>query len=152
MKRGIGGHTRPNRGASVEWETPPEILTALGPFDDDPATHGADDGLERAWRGFVFLNPPYGRDMWPWLAKAAAHGSAIALIFARTETRGFATEVWAKAHSLLFLYGRPHFYRKGIRAKGNSGGPCVLIAYGCEAADRLKCSNLPGALVTTWKP
>lgn len=147
-RRGIGSHTRPNHGASVEWQTPPEILAALGPFDDDPAKAGQRDGLDREWRGFVWLNPPYGATMWPWLAKLAEHGQGIALLFARTETRGFFSEVWGKASALLFLRGRPHFYKNGQRASGNSGGPVVLVAYGHKASHRLERSAHLGAFVS----
>ena len=152
VSKGIGGHTRPNHGASVEWQTPPEILAAVGPYDDDPALPSQTDGLTRAWRGFVFLNPPYGRDMWPWLARLAAHGNGIAVIFARTETVGFFAEVWAKASALFFVRGRPHFYKNGVRAVGNSGGPIVLVAYGQEAATRLAHCSLRGCLVPAgWR-
>ena len=147
-RRGIGSHAQPNRGATIEWETPPEILNALGPFDDDPARPGLNDGLIRPWRGLVWLNPPYGRDMWPWLARLAEHkNGGIALIFARTETRGFFEQVWNKATALLFLRGRPHFYKNGQRAAGNSGGPIVAVAYGQQAASRLEQAATLGAFV-----
>jgi hypothetical protein len=145
---GIGGHTRPNRGRSVEWETPPEILADLGPFDDDPARPGCNDGLIRAWQGLVWLNPPY--PPWAWLERLARHGQGIALIFARTETRGFVAWVWGQADALLFLAGPPHFYQHGLRARGNSGGPVVLVAYGAMAVHRLRASGLRGAFVERW--
>lgn len=152
LHKGIGGHTLPNRGRSVEWETPPEILKAVGPFDDDPALPKATDGLTREWKGFVWLNPPYGRDMWPWLEKLSCHSpGGIALIFARTETLGFVKYVWRRANALFFLYGRPHFYKKGQRARGNSGGPIVLVAYGAKAVERLAALSLRGAFVYAWK-
>jgi hypothetical protein len=34
--QGIGGHTLPNKGATVTWLTGPEILSPLGSFDLDP--------------------------------------------------------------------------------------------------------------------
>ena len=144
-------HHRPYRGATSEWQTPPEILAALGPFDDDPALPGATDGLTRFWHGFIWLNPPYGPEVGAWLGRLAAHGSGgIALIFARTETRWFVEFVWSYASALLFLHGRPHFYRDGKRARGNSGGPLVLVAYGIEAERRLTKCILPGTLITDW--
>ena len=153
MSQGIGGHTRPNRGASVEWETPPEILAALGPFDDDPCLPGHTNGLSRPWRGFVWLNPPYTRDLGLWLARLAAHpDGGIALVFARTETRIFWDEVWKKATALLFLMGRPHFYQHGERAKGNSGGPVCLVGYGQIATRRLATTRLRGAYISFWEP
>jgi hypothetical protein len=143
-------HHAPHHGASTEWETPPEILAALGQFDDDPARAGLTDGLTRAWRGLVWLNPPYGPEIGQWLAKLAEHGSGVALIFARTETRWFVEFVWNFASALLFLHGRPHFYRDGVRAKGNSGGPLVLVSYGIEAQRRLEKCGLLGTLITDW--
>jgi len=152
MKRpGIGSHTRPHHGASVEWQTPPEILSALGPFADDPARPGHTDGLIRAWHGFVWLNPPY--PPWAWLDRLSQHApGGIACIFARTETRGFLEYVWRRASSLRFLYGRPHFYRNGVRAPGNSGGPVVLVGYGPEARARLCACPVPGAFADAWTP
>ena len=142
-------YQRPHRGATAEWHTPPEILKALGPFDDDPCVPGRDDGLKRSWRGLVWLNPPYGPETGAWLAKLADHGEGIALVFARTDTKWFWETVWGRASALLFLRGRPHFYLEGKRAKGNSGGAMVCVAYGLKARARLCRSNL-GAFVESW--
>ena len=143
-------HHRPYRGQTTEWQTPPEILSALGPFDDDPAIAGATDGLTREWSGFIWLNPPYGPEVGLWLARLVKHGRGLALVFARTETRWFREWVWDHATALLFLHGRPHFYKDGQRAKGNSGGPLVIAAYGNEASDRLVRAKLDGNLVRDW--
>jgi len=157
---GIGSHTKPNGGYD-EWITPPEIVSGLGPFDLDPCaavgqpfqTAGLqytieDNGLDRPWTGCVWMNPPYGKSTGLWLSRLADHGDGIALIFARTETRMFFDYVWPRATSLLFIEGRLHFhYVDGSRAKCNSGGPSVLIAYGERAADRLANSSIPGKLV-----
>lgn len=152
MGKGIGGHTRPYRGISNEWFTPPEIIEALGPFDDDPCQPGQTNGLERPWRGRVWLNPPYGPDTGQWLRKLADHGNGIAIIFARTETQMFFREVWERAHGLLFLRGRLHFHKAdGTRAKANAGGPSVLIAYGFPNARALRESKLAGSYVFRWR-
>ena len=135
---------------SREWQTPPEILEALGPFDDDPCQPGRTDGLLRPWYGVVWLNPPYGNDMWCWWEKLAQHGNGLGILFARVETRGFFREIWGKADALLFLRGRPHFYKDGQRAKGNAGGPTVLVAYGHTAVQRLRRCGIPGILTTQW--
>ncbi len=144
---------------SVEWWTPPEIIGALGPFDLDPCAgsprpwdtareHYESEGLEREWRGRVWLNPPYGAETIRWIGRLAAHGSGTALIFARTETAIFFRHVWNKAHSLLFIEGRLHFYTAaGCRMPNNSGGPSVLIAYGPEDYKRLLQSSIQGKLI-----
>src|SRR5690606_17764111 len=131
--------------ASHVWLTPPEIVQALGPFDLDPcaapeprpwptATRHItlpDDGLAAEWHGRVWCNPPFGSHTGAWLARMADHGNGIALAFARTDTAMFQRWVFDRADAVLFLAGRPHFrLPDGTRAKGNSGGPICLIAYG----------------------
>ncbi len=144
---GIGSHTLPNRGQTNEWMTPPDILEALGQFDDDPTTKGT-SGLNREWKGRIFINPPYGPDTRHWLRRLAMHKDGIALVFARTETKMFFDSVWNDADALLFIEGRLHFYRPdGARAKGNAGGPSVLIAYGRRNADCLKHCGISGKFV-----
>lgn len=141
-------HTRPYRGRTNEWGTPPELIAALGPFDDDPAMPGKTDGLEREWHGIIWLNPPYGPDTGTWMRRLVTHGSGIACVFARTDTRWFIETVWNAANAVLFLHGRPHFYRDGIRAKGNSGAPIVLASYGSEAQSRLAAGRVAGTYLS----
>jgi len=161
MGAGIGGHQRAYRGRSDTWLTPPEILAALGPFDLDPCCPAVmpwptaarmltpvQNGLAVEWSGMVWLNPPYGPDVWAWLGRLADHGNGIALIFARTETNGFHRWVWGRADALLFLEGRLHFHHAdGKRAAANAGGPSVLVGYGREACARLTRCGLPGKFV-----
>lgn len=159
--KGIGGHTSPNCGATDSWVTPQRIIEALGPFDLDPcqcdpqpwpcATTGytqEQNGLSLPWSGRVWLNPPYSSAA-KWLEKLADHNHGTALIFARTETEMFQEFVWNRATGILFLWGRLFFHHPdGKRAKGNSGGPSVLIAYGENDAEKLKTCGLPGAYCT----
>ena len=159
--RSMGSH-QSARAKTVVWLTPKYITDALGPFDLDPCAapsprpwDTADnyfelptDGLAQEWVGQVWCNPPYSFEAWKWLDKLAAHGSGIALVFARTETAGFVREVWNKASSVLFLHGRLHFHRpNGERASANSGAPSVLVAYGEVASGRLERSTLPGTFI-----
>jgi hypothetical protein len=104
---------KPNRGFTDEWLTP--------------------------WHGRVWLNPPYGPMAAQFMAKLAQHGNGIALVFARTETDWFHEHVWNAASAAVFIRGRLHFYDvEGIRAKGNAGGPSVLVAYGDDNAERIR--------------
>ena len=169
---GMGGHHRGYRGDKDEWLTPPSIVAALGPFDLDPCSpinrpwptasqHFTieDDGLVVDWPAdaFVWMNSPYGPDAYTWLERLAGHtGGGIALIFARTETEGFFSEVWGKADALLFVEGRLHFHHvNGDRAEANSGAPSVLIGYGQIAADRLQAANqtdkIRGQYIAGWR-
>ena len=143
-----------------EWLTPPEIIKALGDFDLDPCSPinrpwptakvhytELDNGLLLPWNGRVWCNPPYGDQAAYWLEKCAIHNNAIALTFARTETKMFFNYVWDKADALLFIKGRLQFYHvTGI--KGDSAGaPSVLIAYGQKNADILQQCNIKGKFV-----
>lgn len=143
-----------------DWLTPPEILHALGPFDIDPcspmdkpwdtaAKHYtlADNGLNQAWHGRVWLNPPYGNQTEQWMQRLAQHGDGVALIFARTETASFFPWVWDYAKALLFLRGRVHFYTKEGRRGGAAGAPSVLVAYGDRNVEALVRSGIDGKLV-----
>ena len=153
---------RPNGDSTVEWMTPPEILSALGPFDLDPCAHPLqpwptaaqmiappEDGRMLPWRGRVWLNPPYGpQETWHWMERLAAHGNGIALIFARTETEGFWKWVWNCADAVLFVRGRVFFhYPSGERAPTSGGSPSCLVAYGAANVAALERCQIPGALV-----
>ncbi|NEW42748.1 adenine methyltransferase [Nocardia cyriacigeorgica] len=159
----MGAHHSARSGSNV-WLTPPGILHRLGTFDLDPCAatdrpwdtareHIAppDDGLAAPWHGRVWLNPPY-TDLGRWLDKLADHGTGTALVFARTETRWFVEQVWARATSVLFLYGRLHFHLPdGSRANGNAGAPSCLVAYGDDDATLLRKSDLAGVHLSEWE-
>lgn len=157
---GMSDHTRAVM-LKDEWLTPPNIIKSLGEFDLDPCSSVGrpwdtatnhftiiDDGLTKDWFGRVWCNPPYGLEAVKWLRKMADHGSGIALIFARTETKMFFSEVWPKANALLFIEGRLHFHHScGTRAKANSGAPSVLIAYSDIDAEILSKCSIPGKFI-----
>jgi hypothetical protein len=156
------------RGAGVagdEWNTPRHIIDALGPFDLDPATPPqqpwptarrrftrADDGLLQQWRGFVWLNPPYS-DVRPWLAKLAEHGAGIALVPASTGCRAWAASVYPAAAGVAFHIARIKFCdARGSSAKYNAGFYSAFVAYGAEAAERLRTAIAAGKLRAHYVP
>jgi hypothetical protein len=165
INRGIGGHTKPGRGATNDWITPKYIIDALGPFDLDPceclqqpwpcareAYNVNHDGLKMPWFDRCWVNPPYGEEAWPFLERLASHRNGIGLIFGRTETKLFNAHVWQQADAILFLAGRLTFFKPdGQKGGGNSGGPSVLIAYGENNIEALRTCGLPGALVIKWE-
>ena len=153
----MGGHQSAT-ALKDEWLTPRHVLAALGPFDLDPCAPAVrpwdtaarhytvmDNGLVQPWEGRVWCNPPYGLEAAQWLARCADHGNAMALIFARTETRMFFDHVWPKAQAVLFLEGRLYFHHVcGRKASANAGAPSVLVAYGSANAECLKSCTLAG--------
>lgn len=157
---GMSGHTNPVM-LKDEWLTPLSILKPLGVFDLDPCApinrpwdtakkHYTiyDDGLSQPWKGRVWCNPPYGREARKWLSRLAEHGDGIALMFARTETEMFFSQVWGKAQGLLFIEGRLYFHHiDGTAAKSNSGAPSVLVAYGNNNANILEDCKIQGKYI-----
>lgn len=145
----------------TRWLTPRHLVDPLGPFDLDPCgapghslatttylLEDGKDGLRDPWAGRVWLNPPYGKEAPPFLAKMADHGSGVALIFARTETAMFHDYVWERADSVLFLKGRVSFLDAGgVAAKANAGAPSCLVAYSPFDTAALEASGIPGKLV-----
>ena len=150
---------QPTRAQTTTWLTPLYILDALGPFDMDPCAHPdwptakrlvclPEDGLETDWEGRIWCNPPYGRETWTWLDRLATHGQGTALVFARTETKGFINQVWNKATAVMFLHGRVKFHRgDGKLGTSNAGAPSVLVAYGQKDAAILRDSGLAGTFI-----
>jgi hypothetical protein len=156
--------------SSDEWLTPPaKILEPLGGWqanDIDPAAmvdqpwptakrHFTvlDNGLLQEWSGEAWLNPPYSQ-LRRWLARLAAHGRGIALVFAKTDTVAFSRYVWPCAHAVHFIQGRLPFHQpNGLPAIRADGRPvearhaAVLCAYGELATDRLAASGIAGRFV-----
>lgn len=112
--------------ASSEWETPRWLFEALNErFDftlDVCATRRnakcdrffspEDDGLSRPWYGRCWMNPPYGKGIGVWVAKAkeeAGKGAlVVGLLPARTDTLWWQTHVQGAA-DVRFLAGRLKF-------------------------------------------
>jgi len=107
-----------------------------------------DDGLRAVWRGRVFLNPPYGRQLKNWLRKLAEHGNGIALVPSRTEVEAwFWPYVWETASAVFFFRGRLYFHKPDGSLLGNAGHGSVLAAYGQENVLAIRDSGLKGKLI-----
>jgi hypothetical protein len=145
--------------ATTTWLTPRHILDALGEFDLDPCCppempwrtakrmiQQPEDGLAAKWEGRVWMNPPYGRGITDWMRKLAGHGSGIALVFARTDTRWFQEWVFPYGDGILFLDKRVRFCLPDGTLSGTPAAPSVLVGYGHRDADTLKKCGLKG----TW--
>ncbi len=154
-------HQKPGSKPSDDWQTPPEIVKALGAFDLDPCASTVqvhrtaatmwnvdDGGFIRNWAGRVWLNPPYGRKTLDWVRRLGDHGNGIALVFARVDTPLFQDEIFVRASGVLFLRKRIFFIqRDGTRAKSSGGAPSVLVAYGAANMLALQRSGLKGSIV-----
>lgn len=146
-------------GATDEWYTPPHVFEALGcTFDMDVATpldrrfvsvpaRGwiFQDSLRQEWRGFVWMNPPFGKrnGIEPWLQKFFDHGNGVALTPDRTSAPWW-QEYAPRADSILFVAPKLKF----IGVDGKSGdspaqGTCLMAA-GERAIDALNLAQSRG--------
>lgn len=143
---------------SVEWYTPPEIISSLGSFDLDPCSPAnppykiankiytkEDNGLVLPWFGRVWLNPPYGSQMKYWVKKMSEHNRGLALLFVRTETEAFQRWIFPVCCSILFIQGRVNFLNAGgIRSISDGRAASVLISYGPEEVEAIEASRIKG--------
>jgi hypothetical protein len=150
-----------NKSGKNEWLTPPYIIKELGDFDLDPCSPInrpfetakkyftiEDNGLLQTWFGRVWCNPPYETKLLnEFLKKCSYHKNAIALTFARTETKAFFNNVWSKADAVFFIKGRLKFHHVDGTQSGSAGAPSVLIAYGKNNVESLKHCNLDGKFI-----
>jgi hypothetical protein len=159
----LGGENQDAGGRQREtrWLTPKHLVEPLGIFDLDPCgapghelasrtllLENGDDGLRDEWVGRVWLNPPYGKEAEPFLAKMADHNNGTALIFARTETQTWQRIIWPNASAILFLSGRVTFLdAAGVPARANSGAPSCLVAFGEADALALRHSGIAGKYI-----
>ncbi|MDF9748654.1 DNA N-6-adenine-methyltransferase [Arthrobacter sp. ES3-54] len=121
-----------------DWPTPLDLFDTLDEefnFTLDPCASAAnakcpnfytqdDDGLAQEWVGSVFMNPPYGREIGKWVAKAyeAAESGAtvVCLIPSRTDTKYWHDYVM-KASEVRFIRSRLHFDNPSHQERKASG-------------------------------
>ncbi len=87
-----------------------------------------DDGLNKKWDGFCWMNPPYGREISKWVKKAkesAEEGAVVVcLLPARTDTRWFHDFIYNKAE-IRFLKGRLKFGD----SKNSAPFPSMIVVF-----------------------
>jgi len=145
-------------GKSDDWWTPKYIFDALGEtFDLDVSApiEGPlhvpclgwlyDRGLERAWNGFVWMNPPFGgrNGLKPWLDKFLQHGNGIALVPDRTSAPWW-QEMARKADALLFIGGKVRFIRPDGSTGDSPSTGTVLVAAGDRGVGALVGADKAG--------
>lgn len=133
-------------GNGREWETPPEVFGPLDAefgFTLDPCATKAnakcarffteeEDGRVQPWGGErVFMNPPYGREIYAWTRKArdAAWAGAIVvgLLPASTDLAWWHDDIVGRAE-VRYIRGRVRFLTGGpYRASGFF--PSVVVVW-----------------------
>ena len=130
--------------ATDNWATPQDFfdeLNAAFHFDldvcADEINHKCDkyytkeqDGLSMPWKGIVWCNPPYGREIGQWVRKAlfASVGGAtvVMLIPARTDTRWFHDYIYKRDNvEVRFIKGRLKFGN----SKNSAPFPSMVVVF-----------------------
>ena len=138
----LGGVRAKNNGRyngnGREWGTPPDLFARLDAefkFTLDPCATPANakceryfteeiDGLKQDWSGErVFMNPPYGREVYAWTRKAKEEAEKGALVVgllpASTDLAWWHEDVLGADAEIRYLRGRPRFETGGpYRASG----------------------------------
>lgn len=144
-----------------EWLTPPDLLSKLGQFDLDPCSpinrpwataksHYTieDDGLKQPWHGRVWANPPYETHLIvQFIKKCIEHKNAIALTFARTDTKLFQELIFPNADAILFIKGRLSFHHVTGEKGGAAGAPSCLISFNEANTTILENCGIAGKLI-----
>ncbi|WP_349533975.1 DNA N-6-adenine-methyltransferase [Leuconostoc citreum] len=132
----------------MDWETPQlffEELNKKYKFDLDACASDdnhkvdnyfteEDNALTKLWNGNVFVNPPYGRELYSFVEKSYSEHSRdnnrfiVLLIPDRTDTKYWHEFIQGKA-AIKFLKGRLKFEISGI-ASDAAPFPSALIIYG----------------------
>lgn len=126
------------KSRTVEWATPATVFEPLHrefgfTLDVCATAENAkcprfytrrDDGLSRPWRGVVWCNPPYGRQIAAWVRKAAEaalvhRATVVCLLPGRVDTAWF--------HDVCLRFGEVRFYRGRIYFSGADRAPFPSI-------------------------
>ena len=94
------------------------------------------DGLKQDWSNghhCVWLNPPYGRDIYRWVEKAYNEShvggvKVVALLPSRTDTRWFHDFIYGKAE-IRFVKGRLKFTDKSGKEQNNATFPSMIVIW-----------------------
>ena len=134
------------------WFTPKEYIEACGPFDLDPCTvsyrpfdtatlHIEHDmggcGIENDWIGEVWLNPPYGKQIMPFIDKFIEHKQGLMLIFSRMGSEGVQKIIKSGAY-IYCLRRRLYFIRKDGGKATNAGTDSMLVFFNDRYIDKVK--------------
>lgn len=133
-----------------KWNSPRPLLEDLYTvftFDLDPCSNSKespnvkarrhftveDDGLIQTWRGVVYMNPPYGRQIARWMKKAASREArtVVCLIPARTDTRWWQDNV-PTGSFVVFIRGRLRFGN----AENGAPFPSAIVVFGQINSDQ----------------
>tara|TARA_R100001129_G_scaffold87202_2_gene59458 strand:+ start:260 stop:742 length:483 start_codon:yes stop_codon:yes gene_type:complete len=135
-----------------DWATPQDLFDKLNKqfnFDIDVCADVSnakckkyysieDDALSQTWKGYCFMNPPYGREISKWVKKAyessgansfspisSGEATVVCLLPSRTDTKWWHDYVM-KADTVKFIKGRLKFDGH----KNSAPFPSAIVVFG----------------------
>ena len=154
-----------------EWYTPPVYVEAareaMGGIDMDPASCDIaqaivkakkhytikDDGLSKKWRGRVFLNPPYSKELCgKFVEKLTGHvedshvTQACVLVNNATET-AWGQDLLAKCSAVCFIAGRIKFLGKTGEPANSPLQGQMVVYFGDQAQEFSAAFALLGSVL-----
>ena len=130
--------------ATDNWATPQDFFDKLNAefhFDldvcADEINHKCDkyytkeqDGLTMPWKGIVWCNPPYGREIGQWVRKAlfaSVDGATVVMLIpARTDTKWFHDYIYKRDNvEIRFVKGRLKFGN----SKNSAPFPSMVVVF-----------------------
>lgn len=158
---------KPIENKSQEWYTPQSLLDTIYrimEIDLDPASPAEptvtarkhytkkENGLLQPWHGNIFLNPPYGRDILPWIKKTVSEyetgepKNIILLVPAKTDTYWF-NHLVSRCACFCTIQRRLHFIsgeNPNSKQTGTFASVLVLLSKDKEIINRFTrhCSEL----------
>lgn len=150
-----------NHNSENTWYTPKSILNELCSFDMDVCTNSnrpfdiakthvefdkGQNTFDIQWNGFVWMNPPYGKEIDPFIQKFIDYKFGIALVFARMGSR-WMQKFLKKGDGIYFLRKRVRFIDKNGIQHSNAGTDSCLLLMGDYARAVALKTNLEGVLI-----
>lgn len=153
-----------------EWYTPPVIIEAVralfgGEIDLDPCSNAKggsanvparmhytvkDNGLLQPWSGRIYLNPPYGRGIRPWIERVREEyergriRAAVVLVKSATDTAWF--RILSVKYPRCEIAGRLKF----SGCPNPAPFPSTVFYLGGDMARFAEVFGPLGVLVTPW--
>jgi len=161
MKNKTFVSTDPNNHQSENTWFTPEKFKEIGDFYLDPCTvsfrpfdmaeYNVEydknyNGLKMVWSGDVWLNPPYGKEIMPFVQKFIQHRQGVMLVFARMGAPYIQESL--KAGAMIYcLRKRVAFIDKSGKKGTNAGTDSCLVFFDTKWINKIK-NVFEGVLIT----
>jgi phage N-6-adenine-methyltransferase len=101
-----------------------------------------DDGLAQEWSGMLWMNPPCGREIGPWIKKAhdsacAGHATVVCLLPVRSDNEWWRYCIQGE---IRFIRGRIRF----VNTPGSAMFPVAVVIFHAHLD--------PGGIMKIWNP